>query len=304
MTITSTKQEQTQTVAPGVATQDAIAERLQQLDKSQIMTLAVLLDQIGGIVGHQSEIVEDVETVDERLDLHMGEPSARQLARIEAMTGKEWQSSDWFVVALRASDNLPSHSFRTWSLNILQQMGRTFRDGADSLLNHDWFDVEKSVGFVFESLLVRDSSAPDEILDAGGMGELARQIVDEHGYIWLYLNVAIRADLVAVVKGIEERRLDDVSTGTLLNKPKMYCPNCSREYGRQVSFFETYVDKEDVVRYRCPHYLPTPYMLYFASLFDEDIAFADYVEMDGMSQSVEISFVVDGNLPAARVIRE
>ncbi|MEL6853661.1 MAG: hypothetical protein AAFO83_00970 [Cyanobacteria bacterium J06607_13] len=283
------------------------AERLLEhltLGSVQLDTLTQLLEQFAL---DRAEILEDEDvesTQDPRLDLHIGQPTAAQLNRINAMTGRTWDEGDWFVVPLRASDNLISHSYRVWSLDILQQMARTYRDAADSLLNHDWYDVEKTVGFVFESLLIRDDGAPDEILDAGGMGEVNRQIVDEQGYCWLYLNVAIKSDLVAVVKGVEEMRLNDISTGTLLNKPKMYCPECSREHGRKVSFFETYTDKEDNERYRCPHYLPTPWMLYYTSLFDEEIPFASYVELDGTNQSVEVSFVVDGNLPAAQVIRE
>ncbi|MEO1522822.1 MAG: hypothetical protein AAFU78_18870, partial [Cyanobacteria bacterium J06633_2] len=71
--------------------------------------------------------------------------------------------------------------------------------------------------------------------------------------------------------------------------------------GREVDFYEK--DKEG--NYICPHMPPTPWNRWLASYFgDDDINWSDYYILDGASDEVELSFCVEGALPAASVLRE
>lgn len=240
-------------------------------------------------------VVEDA-TESNGFDLHMGEPTADQLAKINALTGEEWSASDWFVCAWYASDNLVDHSRSRWHLNVLQQMTAT-QTGKVLIKNHDWRNVDTSVGFAFDAALIVDDNPDPKVINTM-FADHNQKIVDSMGLVRMIVWTALSSDNPAV-EGLKRRRLNDCSTGGTMNNIKEYCPNCTEEKGREVSFWE--VDKEG--DYICPHIPPYPFLLMWYG-DDPDMNWADYIVIDGQYESVELSIVQSGCLPAAEVVRE
>lgn len=229
------------------------------------------------------------------LDLHMGEPTAQQLAKINQYTGETWEASDWFVCAWHASDNLVDRSRERWHLNILQQMA-VGQPGRVLMTDHNQRQVNAAVGFAFETALILEDN-PDEAIVNTLYAEYNKEIVEEMGLVRLIVWTAISADSPAV-EGLRRRSLDNCSTGGIVANWKEYCPNCSRDKGYEVGFWD--VDKEG--RYVCPH-LP-PYPMLVAWLGDDpEVEFADYIINDGNYDAIELSIVNAGCLPAAKVMR-
>lgn len=232
------------------------------------------------------------------LNFKMGKPSPEQLAKINSYLDYESTADEWFVCCFRASDNFVNRSHRKWHMNVLRQMEKDFL-GEVLMLDHDWYSSESAIGFLFDSRMLTTSDADEDIINSPGREQYNRQILQEEGYCSVYLMGAIHSEMISIIEGIKTRRLNDVSTGGLLSGIRFICPNCSREYGRDVSFNE-----RDGKSYVCPHLMPSQWSkLFFEDEDDEDYQLADYVVLDGTHDSVELSIVQSGNLPAAMVMR-
>ncbi|BAS55381.1 hypothetical protein NIES2135_53340 [Leptolyngbya boryana NIES-2135] len=229
------------------------------------------------------------------LDLHMGEPTPQQLEKINQYTGETWEASEWFVCAWHASDNLVDRSRERWHLNILQQMTRG-QAGRVLMTDHNQREVKSAVGFAFETALILEDNPDPEIVNSL-YADYNAEIVDEMGLVRLIVWTAISSDS-PVIEGLRKRSLDNCSTGGIIRNWREICPNCSREKGYEVGFWDT--DKED--RYVCPHLPPYPFLLMWLG-DDEDANFADYIINDGQYDAIELSIVNAGCLPAARVMR-
>jgi hypothetical protein len=86
---------------------------------------------------------------------------------------------------------------------------------------------------------------------------------------------------------IKYKQLNDASIGGYTNG-SFYCPLCTKEYGEKISF-----DDE-----RCPHHPPTMYS--FLNFKEEEIA--PFYIRGGFTDAVELSYVVQGNIPTAQTI--
>jgi hypothetical protein len=158
-------------------------------------------------------------------------------------------------------------------------------------LDHSWYSVEDSVGFIFDSFLKQEDKLPP--LQSVGMEEWNQQIFDDEGYWSFYSWVAIASNNEAS-DAIATRRSQFVSTGGLLKKAEFICPLCTKEHGRDIGVYER--DKEG--KFICPHSLPG--YGYYDDSEEEEMP---YVVVNGNYDPVEISLVVAGNLPNAQVIR-
>jgi hypothetical protein len=245
----------------------------------------------------QKEIPLRINTATEidGLDLHMGEPSPQQLAKINQLTGETWDASDWFVCAWHASDNLVDRSRERWHLNILQQMAQK-QTGRVLIKDHNSRQVDASVGFAFETMLILDSD-PDPTIVNSIYGEYNQGIVEEMGLVRVIVWTAISSDSL-VIDGLRKRSLDNHSTRGMIVDWKEYCPNCSKDHGRDIGFWELDGDG----KYICPH-LPPYWWLMMWYGDDPEVRFSDYVVNDGNYDPLELSIVQAGCLPAAKVLR-
>ena len=232
------------------------------------------------------------------LDLHIGAPSAKQTDLIQEFVGREIDPEDWVVVPYMASNNFIDFGYRRWHLDILVQMAKGF-PGRPLLLDHDWYESDKAVAFLFDAKLVKDLEVSDETLNGGDFAEFNQQILDEEGYVWLYLCAAIPKN-EDDAQAILNRKFNDCSTGSILKNPRLICPNCTAEKGREIGFFDR--DKND--EYICPHLVPSNFMFWLME-GREDVQFADYAILTAEHhEAIELSNVNRGALPAASVIRE
>lgn len=233
------------------------------------------------------------------LNLNMGTPTAEQLAKINALTGRDTKGAEWYVVPFRASDNLVSRSIRKWHPNILNQMQDQLV-GRPLLVDHNWDEVQDSVGLIFDCKTATSTNCPESIWNQPGKADLNRSIIAKEGYKCLYAMVCVSSDMTNVIQGIESRRLNDCSTGGFLSSMRLICPNCTDEKGRETTFTET--DKNG--DYVCPHMIPNQYSEMYADSDDDmELPYADYLELDGTFDGIELSLCNAGNLPAASVCR-
>lgn len=239
------------------------------------------------------------------LDFHMGQPTESQLQKICAYTGKESSAEDWFVMTAMASNNLINRSIRKWHPNVLRQM-EAYYPGRPLILNHDWDDCSEAVGLIYDAKLINSTTAPEEALNRPSMVEnqINQGIVNREGYSCLYVMCAIDSSLTNLVDGIQSRRLNDVSTGGLLNSVRLICPDCTAEMGREVTFTET----DKFGEYTCKHLIPWRLSdIGCGDDMDDDeedeYPYASYLELDGIKDMVELSLCQCGNLPMAKIYR-
>jgi hypothetical protein len=231
-----------------------------------------------------------------------GTPKPAELAMISKHTGYPADPDDWEVVSIRASDNLSWMSYpAVWHENILRGMTKQF-PGKTLLLDHNSYQVANSRGFFIKTALIQDEDAPPEIINNLGRGKINRSIVKAGGWKQVIVMAAIHRDEEALLSRVKARSVQDVSTGSFLSGVRQICPHCSEKMGREVEASE----KDEDGRYTCPHEVPTPFMMMLVEwgYFDEEIKFMEYVIIDGEGQvHNETSFVVEGNLASAGVLR-
>lgn len=231
----------------------------------------------------------------------IGMPDESNLAKINSYLDYQSQAAEWCVIPFKASDNLVSRSIRKWNDGVLSQMATQLK-GRPLLIDHNWDKVEDSVGFIYDAWMTHSSTCEESVWNQPGKSEKNKAIIAREGYKAVYCLAAVYDDMQSVIQGIKSRRLNDCSTGGYLSQMKMICPNCTAEKGRITTFTE--VDKND--EYVCPHLIPSQYTeMYDTSHEDENYQsyMADYLELDGLFDGIELSIVQAGNLPAARVQR-
>jgi len=215
----------------------------------------------------------------------MGTPNADQLAKVQAHAPKGINyTADRFVsVPIMASHNLMSYSNGVWDTDSLEAMARQF-PGKPAQLNHNWDDVQDSIGLIYDAFLLRSMDAPTHILNAADFFDINRQIVAKDGFIGLIIMAAFPVESAAV-DAIAQSRARGISTGGLTSG-EYGCPLC------ELSF-------EDA---NCPHIPPHPMLLHLYGS-DPDMNFAPYYVRQGFHTGIEVSLVVSGNLPGAEVLR-
>lgn len=270
---------------------------IETAEKTYQAVLGEITKNFGQILERELQRLRDTGEQDDDLDTHLGQPTEQQFEVIQRLTNGSTTAEDWYVVPFTASNNLIDRGYRRWHKNILVQMAQGFL-GKPHILDHMWHTSNGMTAFIFDVKLIQDSDCADDIKSMGGFEKYNQEIIENEGYIWLYLNVAI-ARTHDASNAIETRRYNDCSTGSILTNPRMICPNCSKQYGREVDFYELNAKGDD---YLCPHLIPSRFMFW---LFEgEDVEFADYAILDAEHhEAVELSSCFRGALPAASVIR-
>jgi hypothetical protein len=87
--------------------------------------------------------------------LYMGTPTPEDLDKIKFYTKQDWEYDEWCVVPIRASDNLVSRNYKVWHDNVLKQMPKELI-GKNLIYNHEWNEVEESIGFILDAFLTSD----------------------------------------------------------------------------------------------------------------------------------------------------
>lgn len=184
---------------------------------------------------------------------------------------------------MRASHNLMSHSNMAWAPASLADMALGM-PGRPFLKDHEWEDLNASMGFIYEAELLHSAIAPAEFLQ-GEYADRNRQIIAEQGFYQLILHVAVEATH-PLIRDIELRRADGVSTGTL-TKGIYICPLCD-------------------VEFPCGQHLPPSSWIMLLKRIgelteEEESSIAPYIVRDGNFWSCEVSQVSVPNLPGTYV---
>lgn len=217
----------------------------------------------------------------------MGHPTDEQLALINKYRPKGTppiEAEEVISVPFIASDNLVSRSLGAWDIDSLHSMAKLF-PGRALTINHEWDNVERTVGFIYDAAIIQSPDAPVSLLTAAGNFDLNRQIVGKNGFVQLVLYTAVEASS-PVISGLRFRRLGDVSTGGFTNGD-LICPLCETSFDHK----------------HCPHYIPDFWTMMMAEYGEIDgNLIAPYFIRTGFTDAVELSLVLCGNLPGASLV--
>jgi hypothetical protein len=214
-------------------------------------------------------------------------PTAEQLKKINRyrrMGLPPFTASQVVTIPMRASHNLLSHDNMAWAPASLADMALGM-PGKPFIKDHDWNNLDASLGFIYDSELLHSAIAPAEFLQ-GEYAERNRTILEKEGFFQLILHVAVEATH-PIVLDIEMRRVDGVSTGTL-TKGIYICPFCEIEFP-------------------CGQHLPPTWWTMLLKKWgelteEEEASIAPYIIKDGNYWCCETSQVTVPNLPETRIL--
>lgn len=209
------------------------------------------------------------------------QPSPEQLSRINQYTPAnlpELTAEEIVWTSIVVADNLLNRGLGKWSSEDMPRIVDLL-PGLPFTLDHDWDEVSKTQGIIFDSELKTADEAPADVLGAAGNLYWNNQIVEKEGFTQAIAHVAFPASSAAVT-GLKFGLLNTVSMGGF-RFTDILCPLCSTSFE----------DKH------CPHYVPDPWY----STDDEN--FAPFYVRYGVNDLGEVSFVEIPNLPGAGVIK-
>jgi len=189
------------------------------------------------------------------------------------------------VVEMIVSTNLLAYSRHVWTPPEIIKISR-YLEGCSFLYDHQ-HSVYKSSGFIFRAMVESFQTPP------GGFSESVDVAVDS-ALVEIYGFHQIRAwaavDAVSTERDIVSRRANDVSTGVLC-ETVITCPLCEIPFSSK----------------KCPHIPPDSYVRYMArnGYLDRDEldAIAPYMLRTGVFGAVEVSLVLKGDLPQAKILQ-
>jgi hypothetical protein len=181
------------------------------------------------------------------------------------------------LVEFVAADNLVNRSKCRWYPTALPELVDLI-PGLNLMLDHDWGEVSKNQGLAISAWLMRDATAPIELIEAAGNGKYNRKIIEAEGYQAVHFDAVIRI-ASPLMDALRYCEVQFISQGGF-EYTDIWCPTCDCSY---------YDDA-------CPHLLPS----YWG---DNDPKLTmPYYERKDVTDLAEISLVTIPNLPGARVV--
>lgn len=236
-------------------------------------------------------------TIESILDrFQVRNPNEEELAMMNACKPRgmpDYTAAEVVHVPILGSTNLLFKSpLQAWTPDVMRSMAATYK-GKDLILNHELYSVEKSIGFVYDSELFHvqnlTQAGLDLISETSTDIEIDRSILQKFGLYQVVCYGCVSADHPAM-DAIRFRRLADVSTGGWFTNEQLICPLCNTEF-----------QAEDI----CDHYPPSWYadlLVEWGELKREQIA--PFMFVNGFHESLELSFVGEGNCPQAEIFSE
>lgn len=222
--------------------------------------------------------------IDRKLEIN--HPTDEQLIAINnfrAIGTPAYTSEEIISVPILASNNLLHQNFAVWDVRSLETMTALF-PGKDLMQDHAWYNTNSCKGFIYDAELWGRESIPEMDLAESPDPDLDRSIVNrDGGYHQVVLYSAIEAQN-AIANDIRFRRKSDVSVGGIRIGTEI-CPLCNIPFD----------DKN------CPHYPPLPELINWWYTEEQLAKLAPYWIRTGWTDSVELSFVVEGNCQQAKI---
>jgi len=195
----------------------------------------------------------------------------------------EYSDSDISTFHILASNNLLHCDLFRWDLPSIKQMARTY-PGKPLMLDHDWEDVLKQCGFVYDATLLHYANPSPELkeymLSRSPRPEIDSKILEQEGLYQLLCHVVTETSH-PITNDLQYNRKINASIGGFSDK-QTYCPICNTSF-----------EDDD-----CPHYLPVGKI--HGNVKAENIA--PYWIRGGYIDTAELSLVMAGNCPSARVL--
>jgi hypothetical protein len=179
-----------------------------------------------------------------------------------------------------AADNLINRSYDKWDIPSLATMAAML-PGLPAMLDHDWDDISKIWGTIYNAELVQSNSAPNAALDRAGNLENNRKIVATEGFSQVVFEVFATVDST-VVRALQGGHPGSISTGGFRFRDYV-CPLCNTSFS----------DEEN-----CLHVPPDNWW----RLPGTHATIAPYAIRVGMFDIGEASIVSIPNLPNAGII--
>lgn len=199
-------------------------------------------------------------------------PTPEEMIRIKKYSKAE--PHQVAVVNIVVADNLMNRSRGKWSKDSLQKLA-ALAPGITFTLDHDWENIGKAQGRVFDSSYL-EMEPPYEELTRAGNFDLNRWIVGEEGYARVEVKAVVPVD-APVLESLWLGITGEVSLGNFTIED-IICPLCNH------SFYDS----------QCPHLIPSLYEP------DDDLTAPFYIRK-GSKDLGEVSLVLIPNLPGAKV---
>lgn len=188
---------------------------------------------------------------------------------------------DLTVVSFIVADNLVNRGRGKWQEKDLKKLARMLDTmGVPHTSDHDWEDIEKTQGLVIAGNIVKNLTAPDDLISAAGNKDLNSEIVKKEGFVQVLATVVFSINS-AIVQRLSMGIGRAVSLGGFAFKDYV-CPICETSF--------TYKN--------CQHYIPGSW-----DAWGEDPNLvAPYYVRDGLYDLGELSSVLIANLPGATAV--
>jgi hypothetical protein len=212
-----------------------------------------------------------------------GPPSNKAMNSINQLlpNGADKLTADQVIsVPFVAADNLINRSYDKWDIPSLATMAAML-PGLPAMLDHDWDDISKIWGTIYNAELVQSNSAPNAALDRAGNLENNRKIVATEGFSQVVFEVFATVDS-PVVRALQGGHPGSISTGGFRFRDYV-CPLCNTSFS----------DEEN-----CLHVPPDNWW----RLPGTHATIAPYAIRVGMFDIGEASIVSIPNLPNAGII--
>ena len=200
-------------------------------------------------------------------------PTPEEMEKIKKFSNAE--PHQVVVIEIIGADNLMNRSRGKWSVDSLRSLAM-LAPGITLTLDHDWENINKVQGRVFDAYCEEEDEIPYDELAKAGNFELNRWIVQEEGYKKLELKAIIPVD-APILESLWLGTICYVSLGNFTIED-IWCPLCD------CSFYDA----------KCPHLIP--------SLIEPDTDMtAPFYIRKGSRDLGEVSLVLIPNLPGAKV---
>jgi hypothetical protein len=182
------------------------------------------------------------------------------------------------ITAIRVlfADNLVGRSQMTWDADALDSMARLL-PGCPFTVNHDWYDIDKTQGVIYDAKRLTLPAAPEKFLTDYAK-DLNKQIIAKDGWMPIVGKVAL-FDGSEMLEKLSLGSAGKVSIGGF-RVTEIWCPLCKCSFHNR-----------DI----CSHVPPSPW-------YDNSEQTAPYTVRKDVCDMGETSLVLIPNAPSAGVI--
>lgn len=228
----------------------------------------------------------DEDEEEEGYEITYPEVTPEQLDKINKFCGEavglgRISAREITTLSFVAADNLLNRGLGKWGVAELKQLAK-LAPGNQLTLNHDWENVEKSQGLIYDARVIKADN-DDPAIDAAGNSKVNREIVANEGHYQMVIDVAFEK-YSGILDRIRFGKVGKVSCGGFAYRDT-WCPLCNTSFNDE----------------KCPHGMPMPW---FGLTAETNEFIAPYYIRKDVYDLGEVSLVLIPNLPNAGIVRK